>query len=286
MASDTSPTMRRRQVGAELRRLREAADVTIDEAAAHLGCSGSKISRMETGVGVQRARDVTKLLDHYDVTSQDLRAELLGIVRDSRQQDWWHNYTDAVPRWFERFMAAESGAVSVDEFETQAVPGLLQTPGYARAVLRAANTSLDDDEIDRRVTVRMERQKRLDSQDPLALWAVLDESVLRRHIGGADIMRAQLEHLADRATWSNITVQVLPYTLGAYAAFGHPFTILTFPTPTGGEVVHMDQLHSGLYLERESDLRRYKLAMNRLRAAALDPERSRTMISNAAEDLR
>jgi hypothetical protein len=166
------------------------------------------------------------------------------------------------------------------------VPDLLQTPEYARAVLRAANTSLDDDEIDRRVTVRMERQKRLSAADPLALWAVLDESVLRRHVGGAEVMRAQLEHLADRAAQPTITVQVLPYTLGAYAAFGHSFTILTFPTPGGGEVVHMDQLHSGLYLERESDLRRYKLAMNRLRAAALDPERFRNMIINAAEDLR
>ncbi len=285
MSSETSPTMRRRQVGAELRRLREAADVTIDEAAEHLGCSGSKISRMETGVGVHRTRDVTKLLDRYRVMSDDLRGQLLDLVRDSRQRDWWHSFPDAVPRWFERFMAAENSAVSVDKFETQIVPGLLQTPEYARAVLRAANTSLDDDEIDRRVTVRMERQKRLSSEDPLTLWAVLDESVLRRHVGGVDVMRAQLDHLASCATQPNITIQVLPFAFGAYAAFGYPFTIMTFAGSTGGEVVHMDQLHSGLYLEREPDLRRYKLAMNRLRAAALDPERSRELIVEAVEAL-
>lgn len=285
VAGETTPTMRRRQVGAELRRLREAADITIDQAAAHLQCSASKISRMETGAGIQRTRDVTALLDLYRVTGKQLRDELLGMVRSARQQDWWHSYTDAVPRWFERFMAAESSAVSVEEFENQLIPGLLQTPQYARAVLRAANTSLDDDEIDRRVTVRMERQKRLAGDDPLSLWVVLDESALHRHVGGSDVMRAQLTHLADRAAAPNITVQVLPYTLGAYAAFGYPFTILAFATPPGGEVVHMDQLHSGLYLERDADLRRYKLAMNRLRAAASDPERSSKLIIEAAEEM-
>lgn len=277
--------MRRRQVGAELRRLREDADATTDQAAGHLRCSGSKISRMETGAGVQRARDVTALLDLYGVTDERVRTELLALVRDSRQQDWWHSYTDAVPRWFERFMAAESSAVSVEEFEAQLVPGLLQTPEYARAVLRAANTSLDDDEIDRRVEVRMERQTRLAGDEPLALWVVLDESVLHRHVGGPEVMAAQLDQLARRAAQPNVTVQVLPFALGAYAAFGHPFTIMTFPGPPGGEVVHMDQLHSGLYLERASDLRRYRLAMNRLRAAALDPERSGKLVVKAVEDM-
>ncbi|WP_322768137.1 DUF5753 domain-containing protein, partial [Frankia sp. Cr1] len=125
-----------------------------------------------------------KLLDHYGVANEDVRGQLLDLVRDSREQDWWHSFPDAVPRWFERFMAAESSAVSVEKFETQIVPGLLQTPEYARAVFRAANTSLDDDEIDRRVTVRMERQKRLTGNEPLTLWVVLDESVLRRHVAG------------------------------------------------------------------------------------------------------
>lgn len=285
MPSKASPTMRRRQAGAELRRLREAADITIEQAATHLGCSESKISRMETGTGLQRPRDVTALLDFYGVTATQLREDLLRMVRDSRQQDWWHSYTDAVPRWFERFMAAESSAVRVEKFENQLVPGLLQTPEYARAVLRSANTSLDDDEIDRRVVVRMERQKRLLGDDPLSLWVVLDESVLRRQVGGADVMRAQLQRLIKDAAQQNITVQVLPYALGAYAAFGYPFTIMTFPAPPGGQVVHMDQLHSGLYLERDSDLRRYQLAMNRLQAAALDPEQSNRMITEAAEKL-
>ena len=232
-----------------------------------------------------RARLVATLLDHYGVASDEVRGQLLELARDSGQQDWWHSFPDAVPRWFERFMAAENSAVGVEKFETQIVPGLLQTPEYARAVLRAANTSLDDDEIDRRVTVRMERQKRLTGEEPLTLWAVLDESVLRRHVGGVDVMRAQLDHLAVCATRPNITIQVLPFALGAYAAFGFPFTIMAFPGVAGGEVVHMDQLHSGLYLEREPDLRRYKLAMNRLRAAALDPERSRELIVEAVEAL-
>ncbi|ORT46924.1 DUF5753 domain-containing protein, partial [Frankia sp. KB5] len=125
----------------------------------------------------------------------------------------------------------------------------------------------------------------LSGDEPLTLWAVLDESVLRRHVGGAEVMRLQLDHLAGCAAQSNITVQVLPFTFGAYVAFGYPFTIMSFPGAAGGEVVHMDQLHSGLYLEREPDLRRYKLAMNRLRAAALDPERSRELIVKAAEAL-
>jgi len=284
MSAETTPTLRRRQLGAELRRLREDRDLTIEDAAGRLGCSTSKISRMETGVTTQRSRDVRALLEFYEV-AQEHQERILDIARGVRQRDWWHRYTDAVPRWFERFMAAETSAVSWDCFDAQLVPGLLQTRDYAYAVMRAANSSLDDDEIDRRVSLRMERQNRLAGDDPLALWAVLDEAVLRRQVGGKAVMRAQLEHLRQAALRPNVTIQILPYTVGAHAALGFSFMILSFPGVSGGEVVHVEQLNSGLYLEKEADLRRYKLVMNRLRAAALDPERSLDLIAHAEEDL-
>lgn len=285
MAAETTPTLRRRQLGAELRRLREDRGLTIDDAAAHLDCSSSKISRLETGTSSQRPRDVEALLDLYQAPA-DHRTRLLDITRDVRQPDWWHRYTDAVPRWFERFMAAETSATTWDCFDAQLVPGLLQTRDYAFAVMRAANTALDDTEIDRRVELRMERQNRLTGDDPLTLWAVLDEAVLRRHVDGPAVMRAQLDHLAAATRQPNITIQILPFVLGAHPALGFSFKILSFGGNGSGEVTHVEQLHSGLYLEREADLRRDKLAMNRLRAVALDPERSLDLINKAAEDLR
>ncbi|MBL7498294.1 helix-turn-helix domain-containing protein [Frankia sp. CNm7] len=284
MPAEPHPTLRRRQLGAELRRLREDRELTIDAAAAHLSCSSSKISRLETGISAPRARDVAALLDLYEVPDED-RARLLDVTRGVREPDWWHRYTDAVPRWFERFMAAESSATTWECFEAQLVPGLLQTRDYAFAVMRAANTALDDAEIDRRVELRMERQNRLTGDNALALWAVLDEAVLRRQVGGPAVMRAQLEHLAAAARRPNITIQILPYTVGAHPALGFSFKVLGFDGLNGGEVVHVEQLNSAVYLERDADLRRYKLTMNRLRAFALDPERSLDLIVQAAEDL-
>jgi transcriptional regulator with XRE-family HTH domain len=277
--------MRRRQLGAELRRLREAAEISIEQAARSLGCSGSKISRMETGRVTQQTTDVTKLLDFYGITDETQRADILAVARAARQRDWWDKYTDVVPRWFEALIGLEGSAVSWEGFHAQLVPGLLQTPDYARAITRAASSGLDDYEVDRRVTVRMERQRRLSEHDPLTLWVVLDEAVLRRQVGGSEVMHGQLRHLVASAARPNVTIQILPFTVGAHAAFGSSFVILGFPEPGGGEVVHVEQLTSAVYLEREPDLRRYKVTLNRLRATALDPERSIHVISEVAKEM-
>jgi transcriptional regulator with XRE-family HTH domain len=269
---DRSPTVRRRRLGIELRRLRETAGLMIEDVATHLECSSSKVSRIETGKAVPRVRDVRDMLELYDVT--DTQSDLLlTIVREAQQKGWWTDYEDVLPAAFETYVGLEADAASLRTFQHH-VHGLLQTEEYARAMLRGAHLS-DSDGVERLVALRMRRQEMLSkTTNPIELWAVIDEAALHRRMGGTEVMRGQLQHLVEMAEQPNVTLQVLPFAKGAHAGVIGAFTVIEFPDPTDNDVVYVDSPAGNIYLEKDKDLRRYTLVFDHLRAAALPPDES------------
>ncbi|SBW28850.1 helix-turn-helix domain-containing protein [Protofrankia symbiont of Coriaria ruscifolia] len=286
MSTGSGPTVRRRRLGAELRRLREAADVSVDQACELLRCSVSKISRMENGRVPVRTRDVQDLLRLYGVTAEAEREAFLALARESRKHGWWHSYHDVVPPWFEIYIGLEGDASSISVYEAQLVHGLLQTAEYARHVIRADNPQITEQEVDRKVALRLNRQNRLTGDSPPRLWVVLDEAVLHRPVGGKAVMRTQLEHLLKRAELPNITLQVVPFAAGAHAGMGSTFAILGFPDPTDHDVVYIEEATGSLYMERAAEIRHYRLKADYLRAAALRPDQSLEKIASVAEAMK
>jgi transcriptional regulator with XRE-family HTH domain len=279
---DRSPTVRRRRLGIELRRLRETAGLMIEDVAVHLECSSSKVSRIETGKAVPRVRDVRDMLELYDVT--DTQAGLLlTIVREAQQKGWWTDYEDVLPAAFETYVGLEAEASSLRTFQHH-VHGLLQTEEYARAMLRGGHLS-DSDGVERLVALRMRRQDMLTKPTPIELWAVIDEAALHRLMGGAEVMRGQLARLVELADLPNVTLQVLPFTKGAHAGVIGAFTLIEFPDPTDNDVVYVDSPAGNIYLEKDKDLRRYTLVFDHLRAAALPPDESIPFIEEVARAL-
>lgn len=272
MVVDRSPTVRRRRLGIELRRLRETAGLMIEDVATHLECSSSKVSRIETGKAVPRVRDVRDMLELYDVT--DTQSDLLlTIVREAQQKGWWTDYEDVLPAAFETYVGLEADAASLRTFQHH-VHGLLQTEEYARAMLRGAHLS-DSDGVERLVALRMRRQEMLSkTTNPIELWAVIDEAALHRRMGGTEVMQGQLRHLVEMAEQPNVTLQVLPFAKGAHAGVIGAFTLIEFPDPTDNDVVYVDSPAGNIYLEKDKDLRRYTLVFDHLRAAALPPDES------------
>jgi hypothetical protein len=279
--------MRRRMLGAELRKSREGLGLTVDQAAERLGWHQSKVSRVETGRSGVRANEVGTLLDAYEINDPQTREALATLAREGKRRVWWAPYSDVITHRYASFIAFEAEAASVRSFQTTLVHGLLQTPEYARAVTNALQPGTPQDEIDALVNVRLARQNAtLRRADPLKVWAIMDEAVLRREIGGAEVMTKQLRHLREASEEPNITVQVLPYQAGAHAGLHGSFTILEFPIRSDLDVVYADSLTSNLYLERDEDLALYSEAFDRLRAAALDVAPSRELIAHAIKDLQ
>ncbi len=270
MTQRRSPTVRRRRLGAELRKHREEAGVTIEAVADRLHCSTSKVSRIETGHTSATPRDVRAMLEIYGIDG-DESAELVQISREARQKGWWHPYSTVLTG---AYVGLEAEANSVRAYEQQVVPGLLQTEEYARAMIRSARPDISADEVERRVRVRMERQSLLMQDDPIDLWMVLDEAVVSRPVGGDAIMRAQIHHLVVTAELPNVTLQVLPFSAGAHAGMDGTFTILDFPEPTDTDVVYAENATGGLFLEKADELRKYVFIFDHIRAAALRPEES------------
>ncbi|WP_313949968.1 helix-turn-helix domain-containing protein [Frankia casuarinae] len=274
-------------MGAELRRLRDAKELTVDQAGEHIHRSGPTISRMETGQFRFITRNVADLLDLYGVTDADQRQALLALAKESRKPAWWHSYGDLVPRWFQVYIGLEAEASTITTFESLLVPGLLQTEDYARAVIRAASPELPAHEVDRAVELRMNRQKILTSDQPVQLWAILDEAVIRRHVGSPAIMARQLDRLIEASDQPGVTIQIVPFTAGAHAGMISSFTILGFPD-TGGapEMVYIEAPTGSLYLEKQAEVRRYETWMNQLRSSALAPTNgSLSTIKAAREDM-
>lgn len=271
------PAVRRRKLGAELRALRTSAGLTSGEAARLVGWHQSKVSRIETGASGVKPADVRLLLDAYRVGDTNLRELLLvlaGSDESAGRHHWWHAYRGVLPPTYRDFISLESQASAMRTLETSVVPGLLQTPEYARAVTRAAVDGLDDERLDALVEVRLARQDILHAQPPLELSAVLDEAVLRREVGGPEVMARQLKRLLEAARLPQVRLQVLPFTAGAHVGITGPFVIFSFPRTSDLDVVVLDHLTSSLYLERKEDLQAYTEAFNTLRIHALSPEDS------------
>lgn len=267
-------TVRRILLGSQLRRLREQRGVTRQEAGYVIRASESKISRLELGRVSFKERDVDDLLTLYGVSDKTEREALLQLAREANTPGWWHRYNDVLPSWFQTYVGLEESAALIRTYELQFVPGLLQSEGYARAVIRLGNAGAAEHEIDQRVELRMQRQERLTGPDAPRLWAVVDEGALRRPIGGPEVMRGQFEHLIEMSKLPNVTVQIMPFRFGGHAAEGGAFTILRFPEQDLPDVVYVENLTGAMYLDKRDDVDTYLQAMERLCVDSATPERT------------
>lgn len=286
MPAHSSPTVKRRRLAAELRAYRDRAGLTIEEVAQRLEWSTAKISRIENARVSVLPRDVKFLLGVYGVEDNGEEWEtLLALARESRQKGWWHAYGDAIPEGFDTYVGLEADATTLRTYESEYVPGLLQTADYAHAVIRATMLTASDEEIERHVAVRMVRQERLTGPGAPETWAVISEAVIRRVVGGGPVMRAQLSRLAETSKQPNVTLQVLPFSVGAHAGMDGAFMILGFPAPADPDVTYVHYYTGTLYLEKPDDLARYTLMFDHLRAAALPVGQSRDLIARARDEL-
>jgi transcriptional regulator with XRE-family HTH domain len=260
----SGPTALRIALGAQLRRLRESSNLTTVQAAEAIRATHSKISRLERGRTAARQRDVADLLSLYGVTDDAEREKLLALTRQAGAPGWWQPYSDILPRWFELYIGLEKAASVIRTYEVQFVYGLMQTEDYARAVILISNAHAPAEEVERRVSLRMQRQQLLTQPGAPELWAVLDEAALRRPPGGRKVMRAQLEHLLELTDLPNVTLQIVPFNVGPHAAAGGPFTILRFPEPDLPDIVYLEQLHSAQYLDQPDDVIDYVTVMDQL----------------------
>jgi transcriptional regulator with XRE-family HTH domain len=279
------PTAPRMILGAQLRRLREARGITREAAAGAIRGSESKISRMELGRVGFKERDVADLLTLYGVADEQERTALLALARQANTPGWWHRYSDVLPAWFQSYLGLEAAAALIRTYEVQFVPGLLQTPEYARAVILLGHAGASTEELERRVSLRMARQQLLKRPHPPQLWVVVDEAVLRRPIGGVDVMRAQIELLIEATKTSHVRLQVIPFNAGGHAAAGGAFTILRFPDEELPDVVYIEQLTSALYLDKREDRDHYAAAMERLCVEAEPPTRTPEILGKILQEL-
>ncbi|MET9631102.1 helix-turn-helix transcriptional regulator [Lentzea sp. NPDC006480] len=278
------PTALRIVLGAQLRRLREAADISRSEAGFAIRGSESKISRLELGRVGLKDRDVADLLTMYGVTDQADRDMFLEMVAQSNQPGWWHRYSDLMPDWFHDYVGLEEAASRILTYELQFVPGLLQTEDYARAIASHGRPDLADKAVDQLVTLRMQRQKILARPGAPRLWAVIDESVLYRPIGGVAVLRGQLEHLLAVTKQKHIALQVLPYSLSGYAAESS-FAMLRFDEPELPDIVYLEHGGGALYLDRSKELELYSRMFDRLTIDAHTPDRTRQVLSKRLAEL-
>lgn len=282
MSASVNPTVRRRRLGAELRRLRELRGMTAEEVAGRLMVSQSKISRLENGRRSISQRDVRDLCDVYEVEDDRVRAGLMEMAKESRQRGWWHEFGD-IP--YSVYIGLEAEASSIRAYESSFVPGLLQTRDYAEAVVAGTQPDTDPTAIRRRVDVRLKRQHRITGEDQLgSLWVVIDEAVLRRQVGGPRVMAEQLYQLVELGERPNINLQVIPFTHGAHPGMTGTFSLLEFPESADSTVVYFEGVTSDLYLEKDADVRRYTNLYDHLRAAALSVADTRSRITAIAEE--
>ncbi|MGH3309753.1 MAG: helix-turn-helix domain-containing protein [Streptomyces sp.] len=282
MASNVNPTVRRRRLGQELRRLREVKGMTAEEVADRLLVSQSKISRLENGRRSISQRDVRDLCGVYEVEDHRIVDSLMQMAKESRQQGWWHAFGD-IP--YSVYIGLETDAASLRVYEPQVVPGLLQTKAYAEAVCEGALPEASAADIEKRVQVRMRRQDRVnDLRRPLRLWAVLDESALRREVGGRQTMVEQLERLNEVSQLPHVTVQVMPFSMGAHPGVNGQYAILEFPDASDSSVVYLEGVTSDLYLEKTHDVQSYSVMYEHLRAEALNPDQTRQFIEKVAKE--
>lgn len=283
--SGSGPTVLRIVLGTHLRRLREASAITREDAGRAIRASHAKISRLELGQVGFKERDVADLLALYGVRNGPDRDEFLDLARRANVPGWWHQYGDVLPSWFETCLGLEQAASVIRSYEAQFVFGLLQTEDGARAVIRLGHPDASDEEIERRVQLRLRRQQILTGPGAPAVWVVLDEAALRRPIGGRPVLRAQIAHLLEVSELPNVTLQVVPYNSGGHAAAGGPFTILRFAETDLPDIVYLEQLTSALYLDKRTDVDHYLAVMERLCVQAAPPATTRDMLRELLDEL-
>lgn len=281
---DLGPTARRMILGTQLRRLRERAEITRADAGYSIRASDSKITRLELGRSTFKERDIADLLTLYGITDPTERAQFLDLARQANQRGWWHRYSDLMPRWFEDFVGLEEAASRIQAYEVQFFPGLLQTEEYARALASHGRPEIATDEAERWVELRMRRQKMLARPNAPLLWAVIDESVLHRPIGGRRVLLAQIELLLELTALPHISVQVVPYRVSGYAAEGS-FTLLRFPEPDLPNIVYVEHLAGALYLDKLDEIEIYSRALDRLAVDAETPDQSRQLLSKRRAEI-
>jgi transcriptional regulator with XRE-family HTH domain len=281
VAADRSPTLRRRELASQLRDLRKQSGRTVEDVARELLCSPPKISRIETGVRPASLRDVRDLCAIYGV-DDSLRDRLMGLAREAKQQGWWNKYEDIA---IDRLIGLEIEAAQVSSYESCVIPWMFQTKEYARAVIRGSLPRIDDHVLDERVAARITRQEIITRESPPHFWSLVDESSLRRRVGSNQIMRDQLKGMVDLAAIPNMTLQVVPFGLGAHPGLDNTFEFLEFQSGQP-PVVYLENMAGGLYLESASDVDRYKEALMHLRAGALDPESSVSLIEQVRETFK
>lgn len=282
--ASAGPTVRRMLLGAQLRRLREANGVTREQAGWEIRASESKISRIELGRVGFKERDVADLLTLYGVADRSQRASLLTLAREANTPGWWHAYVDLLPSWFQSYLGLESAAAVIRTYEIQFVPGLLQTHDYARAVVLLAHGGQRAAEIDRRVQLRMARQQLLNEPKGPRLWAVVDEAALRRPIGGQQVMRSQIEYLAEATKLPHVRLQIVRFRAGGHAGVSGAFTLLRFGDRDLPDVVYVEQLTSALYIDKRDDVDEYVAAMERLSVQANPPDDTPELLDEILRD--
>jgi transcriptional regulator with XRE-family HTH domain len=265
-------------LGSQLRRLREARGITREAAGYAIRASESKISRMELGRVSFKTRDVEDLLTLYGITDEAERTSLLSLVKEANVAGWWHSYSDVLPSWFPTYVGLEGAASLIRVYEVQFVHGLLQTEAYARAVVRRGMKDASEADVERRVALRLERQKYLVSEHAPELHIVLDEAALRRPYGDREVMRGQLQHLIEMSERPNVRLQVMPFSFGGHAGESGAFTLLSFPEPDLSDVVYVEQLTSALYLDKREDVAQYDKALTELQRDSPGPDESRDLL--------
>jgi transcriptional regulator with XRE-family HTH domain len=278
-----TPTVRLRRLAAELRALRASSGLTRDEVVERTGINVATMYRIEHARVRPQTRTLRTLLDLYGVDKEQ-QAELVGLLRDARERGWLHAYQSDLPEQYTTFIGFEGEAESAWEYESLFVPGLLQTEDYARAVITGVLPFASREEVERRVEVRMERQEVLRNENPLRLWGIVDEAALRRQVGSPAVMRAQLRHLIEASELPNITFQVIPFDAGAHAGMPGSFIALEFADEAIPDVIYIDSMAGDLFLESESDVRRYKLIFEHLRAVSASPDASRSLLASLATE--
>jgi transcriptional regulator with XRE-family HTH domain len=281
---DGGPTVLRILLGTQLRRLREARRLSLEQAAEAIRASHSKLSRLETGRVGFKDRDIADLLTLYGVTDPAEREALRELARRASTPGWWHDFSDVLPTWFQAYLGLEEAATQIRGYQVQFVPGLLQTRDYARAVTLLGHGADPAKQVEHRVELRMARQSVLSKPDPPNVWLVLDEAALRRPAGDSRVMRAQLEHLLAVGERPNVTIQVMPFQAGGHAAAGGSFTILRFAEPDLPDVVYLEQLTSALYLDKPETVDQYQMVMERICLEAATPAESADLIRDALRE--
>jgi len=277
-AGEPGSVVRRMLLGSQLRRLREARGITREAAGYSIRASESKISRMELGRVSFKTRDVEDLLTLYGITDEQERASLLSLAREANVAGWWHSYSDVLPSWFPTYVGLEGAASLIRVYEVQFIHGLLQTEAYARAVVRRGMKGASAADVEKRVALRLERQKYLADDSGPEFHVVLDEASLRRPYGDRQVMRGQLQHLIDVSERPNVRLQIMPFGFGGHSGESGAFTILSFTESDLTDVVYLEQLTSALYLDKREDVTQYEKAMKELQQDSPGPDESRDLL--------